>query len=106
MAVDMNRLTKARQLWPKNTVNLPAPVQAVFHAWEQCREADQDAALDLIEGFTRSPGRYSAKQKCRDLTLLRSPLPVSMSSVPPLSEDGVAVFSGRAVTPHHRGCGL
>jgi hypothetical protein len=52
MAVDMNRLTKARQLWPKQTANLAAPVQAFYHAWEQCREADQDAALETIEGFT------------------------------------------------------
>ncbi len=67
-----------------------APVQAFYHAWEQCREADQEAALETIEGFTRSPGRYSTKQKCRDLTLMRSPLPSSMSSVPPLSEEDVA----------------
>ena len=102
MAVDMNRLTKARQLWPKNTANLPAPVQAIFQAWEQCREADQDEALRLIEGLTRSPGRYSAKQKCRDLTLLRSPLPSSMSSIPPLSAEDVAVFFGNEVTPSRR----
>jgi hypothetical protein len=103
MAVDMNRLTKARQLWPKNTANLPAAVQAVFHAWEQCREADQDVALGLIEGLTRSPGRYSTKQKCRDLTLLRSPLPSSMSSAPPLSAEDLSVFLGTEVTPSRRG---
>jgi hypothetical protein len=103
MAVDMNRLTKARQLWQKNTANLPAAVQAVFHAWEQCREADQDVALGLIEGLTRSPGRYSTKQKCRDLTLLRSPLPSSMSSAPPLSADDLSVFFGAEVTPSRRG---
>ena len=74
-----------------------------FHAWEQCREADQDVALGLIEGLTRSPGRYSTKQKCRDLTLLRSPLPSSMSSVPPLSADDLSVFFGAEVTPSRRG---
>ena len=103
MAVDMSRLTKARQLWPKNTASLSAPVQAVFHAWEQCREADQDAALRLIEGLTRSPGRYSTKQKCQDLTLLLSPLPSSMSSIPPLSAEDVAVFFGGEVMPSRRG---
>jgi hypothetical protein len=101
--MDMSRLTKARQKWPKQTASLAAPVQAFCHAWEQCREADQDAALNLIEGFTRSPGRYSAKQKCRDLTLLRSPLQTSVHPVPPLSEDDVAVFFGDMGTPHRRG---
>ena len=87
MAVDMSRLTKTRQLWRKQTANLAAPVQAFYHAWEQCREVDQDAALRLIEGLTRSPGRYSTKQKCRDLTILRSPLSSSMSSIPPISAE-------------------
>jgi hypothetical protein len=103
MAVDMSRLTKARQLWPKQTTNLAAPVQAFYHAWEQCREADQDAALETIAGFTRSPGRYSTKQKCRDLTLLRTPLPSSAGPVPPLSDEDVAVFFGGVVTPHRLG---
>jgi hypothetical protein len=101
--VDMNRLTKARQLWPKNTASLSAPVQAFYHAWEQCREVDQDAALGLIEGPTRSPGPYSTKQKCQNLTLLRPPLPSSMSSIPPLSADDVAVFFDVDVTPSRRG---
>ena len=103
MAVDMSRLTKARQLWPKQTANLAAPVQAFYHAWEQCREADQDAALGTIAGFTRSPGLYRAKQKCRDLTLLRTPLPSSAGPVPPLSDEDVAVFFGGVVTPHRLG---
>jgi hypothetical protein len=103
MAVDMSRLTKARQLWPKQTASLPASVQAFYTAWEQCREADQDAALETIPGFTRSPGRYSAKQKCRDLTLLRTPSPSSAGPVPHLSEDDVAVFFGGVVTPYRLG---
>ncbi len=101
--MDMSRLTKARQLWPKQTASLPASVQAFYHAWEQCRKADQDAALGTIPGFTRSPGRYSAKQKCRDLTLMRTPLPSSAGHVPPLSEDDVAVFFGGVVIPHLSG---
>ena len=103
MAVVMSRLTNARQLWPKQTANLAAPVQAFYHAWEQCRETDQDAALGTIAGFTRSPGRYSTKQKCRDLTLLRTPLPSSAGPVPPFSDEDVAVFFGGVVTPHRLG---
>ena len=103
MAVDMCRLTQARQKWPKQTASLAAPVQAYYHAWEQCSAADQDAALARIEGLTRSPGRYSAKQKCRDLTLLLSPLPTSVHPAPPLTEDDVAVFFGDMGTPHRRG---
>ncbi len=103
MAVDMSRLTKARQLWPKQTASLATPVQTFYHAWEKCREVDQDATLGTIAGFTHSPNRYSVKQKCRDLTLLRTPLPFSVSSVPPLSEDDVAVNFGDVATPHRRG---
>ncbi len=85
------------------TNRLAAPVQAFYHAWEQCREADQDAALETIQGLTRSPGRYSDKQKCRDLTLLRTPLPSSLDPIPHPSEDDVAVFFGGVVKPHRPG---
>jgi hypothetical protein len=64
---DMNGLAIARQRWPKNTNGLSAPVRAVFTAWEQCQTAEQDEALDQIDGFTRPPGRFTSKQKCRDL---------------------------------------
>ena len=100
MAVDVENLPAARQRWPRATASLSAPVKAVFQAWEQCLEREQDEALEQIAGFTRPPGRFTAKQKCRDLTLLRSPLPSTMRSVPPLSDADVADFFGRAVTPH------
>ena len=99
MPSDMNSLVIARQRWPKNTNGLAAPVRAVFNAWERCRETDQDEALELIDGFTRPPGRFTAKQKCRDLTLLRSPLPSSAKNVSPLSEEDVAVFFDGAPPP-------
>jgi len=95
----MNSLVIARQRWPKNTNGLAAPVCAVFNAWERCRETDQDEALELIDGFTRPPGRFTAKQKCRDLTLLRSPLSSSAKNVSPLSEEDVAVFFDGAPPP-------
>jgi hypothetical protein len=53
MSSDMIGLAIARQRWPKHPNGLPPPVHAVFTAWEQCREADQDEALDQIDGFTR-----------------------------------------------------
>jgi hypothetical protein len=92
MPSDMNSLAFARQRWPKNTNSLAAPVRAVFNAWDRCRETDQDDALELIDGFTRPSGRSTAKQKCRDLTLMRSPLPSSAPNVSPLSGEEVAVF--------------
>ena len=103
MAVDLENLSAARQRWSRSTASLSAPVKAVFQAWEQCLDREQDEALERIEGFTRPPGRFTAKQKCRDLTLLRSPLPSTMRSVHPLSEADVADFFGRVVTPHREG---
>ena len=98
----VDNLAKARQRWPKQATNLPSPVQAVFDAWEQCEETQLDEALEQIEGFTRPPGRFSVKQKCRDLTLLLSPFPSAMSAVPPLTEADVSVFFGQVVTPRDR----
>ncbi len=68
-------------------------------AWEQCDEQERDEALAQIEGFTKPPGRFLAKQKCRDLTLLRSPLPSSSAVVPVLTDADVSPFFGGAVTP-------
>jgi hypothetical protein len=68
-------------------------------AWEQCDEQERDEALAQIEGFTKPPGRFLVKQKCRDLTLLRSPLPTSSAAAPPLTDADVFLFFGRAVTP-------
>ena len=92
MPPDMTSLALARQRWPKHPNGLSAPVRAVFTAWEQCQQAEQDEALDQIDGFTRPPGRFTSKQKCRDLTLLRSPLPSSTTDVPPLSDEDMSVF--------------
>jgi hypothetical protein len=48
--------------------------------------------LNRIDGFFKPPGRFTSKQKCSDLTLLRSLLPDSITSVTPLSRSDVAVF--------------
>ena len=58
MPSDMTNLALARQRWPKHPNGLSAPVRAVFTAWEQCQQAEQDEALDQIDGFTRPPGRF------------------------------------------------
>ena len=71
-------------------------------AWEQCSEQERDEALARVEGFTKSPGRFLSKQKSRDLTLLRSPLPPSSAAVPTLTDDDVSVFFDRVVTPARR----
>jgi hypothetical protein len=61
-------------------------------AWEQC-----DEALAQIEGFTKPPGLFLAKQKCQDMTLLQSRIPPSSVSVPVLTDAHVSLFFGRAV---------
>ena len=99
MSISVNGLAEARNRWPRKSSELPAEVRGVFEAWEQCRDGELDEALGRIDGFFRPPGRFSSKQKCRDLTLLRSPLPPSITSVTPLLEADVAAFFGRAVTP-------
>ena len=99
MPIDMNKLMTARQRWPKRTDTLPASVQAVFEAWDQCGDQERDEALAQIEGFTKPPGRFLVKQKCRDLTLMRSPLPNSVATVPALTAADVSIFFGNTVTP-------
>jgi hypothetical protein len=89
MVVDMNLMAAARQRWPQRTSQLPEPVRAVFNAWEMYHASELDGALANIEGFTKPPGRFGTKQKCRDLTLLGSPLPASILD-----------FFGTEGTPH------
>jgi hypothetical protein len=103
MPVDMNKLGTARQRWPKRMDTLPASVQAVFAAWEQCGEQECDDALAQIEGFTKPPGRFSVKHKCRDLTLMRSPLPPAAPNVPALTLADVSIFFGTSVPAVSRG---
>ncbi len=95
----MNKLVTARQRWPKRMDNLPSSVQAVFAAWEQCGEHELDEALVQIEGFLKPSGRFLAKQKCRDLTLMQSPLPASVTDVPALTPADVSIFFGTTVPP-------
>ncbi len=98
MSFDLTGLPSARKRWPKRQEALPAAVQTVFEAWDNCLEQQQDDALSLIEGFAKPPGRFTSKQKSRDLTLLRSPLPPGIT-VPPLSAEDVAFFFGGTTPP-------
>ena len=98
MSFDLTGLPSARKRWPKRHDTLPAAVQTVFDAWDNCLEQQQDDALGLIEGYYKPPGRFSSRQKSRDLTLLRSPLPSGIS-VQPLSADDVAFFFGETAPP-------
>jgi len=103
MPIDMNRLVTARQRWPKRIDTLPASVQAVFAAWEQCGEQECDDALARVEGFTKPPGRFMVKQKCRDLPLMRSPLPSAAPDVPDLTPEDVSIFFDTLVPAGSRG---
>jgi hypothetical protein len=53
-----------------------------------------------MASLTRPPGQFTSKQKCRDLTLLRSPLPPSATDVPTLSDEDMSVFFD-TVPPAH-----
>ena len=98
MSFDLTGLPSARKRWPKRHDTLPAAVQTVYDAWDNCLEQQQDDALSLIAGFSKPPGRFTSKQKSRDLTLLRSPLPTGITVHPLFAED-VAVFFGGSVPP-------
>jgi hypothetical protein len=57
--------------------DLPEAALAVFAAWSRATEKTIRKALEdeVGRGFTQPKGTYSKDQKCRDLTILRSPLP-------------------------------
>jgi hypothetical protein len=95
-------LAEAHTNRPRRPADLTEDVRGVFDAWGQCREAELDQALGRVDGFFKPPGRFSSKQKCCDLMLLRSPLPLSITSVTPLSEADVTSLFGRVVTPSER----
>jgi hypothetical protein len=102
MSNSLDGFAEARVRWPRKPADLPAEVRGVLEAWEQCREAELDEALGRIDGFFKPQGRFSSKHKRRDLTLLRSPLPPSITSVTHLSAADVSAFFGRVVTPSVR----
>ncbi len=57
MPSDMTGLALARQRWPKHPNGLSAPVRAVFTAWEQRQEVEQDEALLGPDRWLRPPPR-------------------------------------------------
>jgi hypothetical protein len=59
--------------------------------------------LDRTERFYKPPGRFTSKQKYRDLTPLRSVLPSSVTSNTPISCEDVVVFFRQVVTPQKGG---
>ena len=66
-----------RARWPASPNDLPEAALAVFAAWSRATEETLRKALDdeVSRGFVQPKGTYSKDQKCRDLTILRSPLP-------------------------------
>ena len=74
MAADIEAL---RARWPASPNDLPEAALAVFAAWSRATEETLRKALDdeVGRGFVQPKGTYSKDQKCRDLTILRSPLP-------------------------------
>jgi hypothetical protein len=66
-----------RARWPASPNDLPEAALAVFAAWSRATEETLRKALDdeVNRGFVQPKGAYSKDQKCRYLTILRSPLP-------------------------------
>ena len=58
MPGNLDDLASARQRWPKRHDNLLEALQAVFKAWSNCRETEQDNALEQIEGLFMPPGLF------------------------------------------------
>ena len=66
-----------RARWPASPNDLPEAALAVFAAWSRATEDTIRKALEdeVSRGFVQPKGHYSRDHKCRDLTILRSPLP-------------------------------
>jgi hypothetical protein len=66
-----------RARWPASPNDLPEAALAVFAAWSRATEETIRKALEeeVGRGFSQPKGTYTKDQKCRDLTILRSPLP-------------------------------
>ena len=62
---------------PASPNDLPEAALAVFAAWSRATEETIRKALEeeVGRGFVQPRGHYPKDHKCRDLTLLRSPLP-------------------------------
>ncbi len=74
MAADIKAI---RARWPASPNDLPEAVLAVFAAWSCATEETIRKALEdeVGRGFVKPKGNYTKDHKCRDLTILRSPLP-------------------------------
>jgi hypothetical protein len=66
-----------RARWPASLNDLPEAALAVFAAWSRATEETIRKALEdeVGRGFSQPKGTYTKDHKCRDLTILRSPLP-------------------------------
>ncbi len=74
MAADIDAI---RARWLASPNDLPEAALAVFAAWSRATEETIRKALEdeVGRGFVKPKGNYTKDHKCRDLTILRSPLP-------------------------------
>ena len=90
---------RARDRWPDDLTNLPPHVQAVYQTWLPLRLQALEAASSGLTP-SRTPGRYFKRHHARDLTLLRTPFPATVTNPPALLTDQqLADFAGEVTPP-------
>jgi hypothetical protein len=107
MAADIEAI---RARWPASPNDLPEAALAVFAAWSRATEETIRKALEdeVGRGFVKPKGTYTKDHKCRDLTILRSPLPRTLRvagahtalSLRPLADIGTVSPGAESPSPH------
>ena len=81
--VQQQQLDDAVGRWPDDDSLLPAHAQAVYQAWRTLRVRDAQVA-SYASPIPLATGRMRKDDRCRLLTLSRTPFPPSTPSPPPL----------------------
>ena len=83
MSLIQQQLDDAVGRWPDDDSLLPAHAQAVYQAWRTLRVRDAQTASHASP-IPLTTGRMRKDDRCRLLTLSRTPFPPSTPSPPPL----------------------
>ena len=79
---------RARDKWPDDLTALPPHFQAVYQTWLPLRlQTLEETTAGATPVPSRTPGRYYKKHHARDLTLLGTPFPSTISNPPAVLND-------------------